>query len=111
MRSVTLNDFLLARIAEDAAVDSWGYPSGWWLHKAHCMTHAAVDRNDATCDCDGPARWKAECEAKRTLITGESAITFAARAGRGPSELHRFVMQTLAMPYANHPDYRDEWRL
>ena len=80
-----LTDFLLARIAEDEA--------------------AVIDRGECRCDGEFDAsqrpdcadRIAIECEAKRLLI---KRVGNPAWAG----------FKIMALPYADHPDYRDEWR-
>lgn len=52
-----------------------------------------------------PARVLAEVAAKRQIIEeGDLHDTTDA------SVLHRSVLKLLALPYADHPDYRDSWR-
>jgi hypothetical protein len=106
-----LHEFLLARVSEDEAVareamaDDNGSDEGFagqfeWLTgrsgrafglarrfgdaAARLIAHFAV-----------PARVLAECESKRRIVTECGWET---------------VMRHLALPYADHPDYRDEWR-
>lgn len=67
-----------------------------------------------------PARVLAEVDAKRKLVTAyESAVTAYGAAERGTtvSDLMtgsvnslRFTLQLLALPYADHPGYKEEWR-
>jgi hypothetical protein len=89
----TLAAFLLARIAEDetAARDRQSHQdnvyeaAGWW-------------------DCD---RVLAECEAKRRLV---EAISWESDQLANGWFVARRLLRLLALPYADHPDYRDEWR-
>jgi hypothetical protein len=86
--TMTLIDFLLARIAEDEAVarDSLAlYGPGSSLY---------VARHD-------PARVLAECAAKRRIIAAHEAADFA---------LNDDVIRLLALPYAEHPDFDEAWR-
>src|SRR5688500_9269370 len=64
--AVTLTEFLLARIAEDEAdaADDYGDNA---LHRNDCEIHPQGLENTA-CNCDAPARVRAECEAKRKII-------------------------------------------
>jgi hypothetical protein len=121
-----LHEFLLARIAEDEerARDA-ALTVGWdgfgdqrirsgqhWVPSYHVVKRARDDgpadrREVAECAPlfgKGPAnhiaRWDparvlAECEARRRIVTECGWET---------------VMRHLALPYADHPDYRDEWR-
>ena len=102
---MTLTEFLRARIAEDETNDT---------------TLIGVARKDWA------ARWLAECDAKRRIVdlhvereyecsrcdTGywdendDGAEVYGARPEAYPCE----TLRTLALPYADHPDYRDEWR-
>jgi hypothetical protein len=87
----TLTDFLLARIAED---------------EAHCrMVLSRSGPWDAPPI--SPERVLAECEAKRRIVQGVGVY-----GGRGSDEAmyHEVVLSFLALPYADHPDYREEWR-
>jgi len=104
---VTLAEFLLARIADDEAAarvvmrEDERHP---WGDRA--LSPVSVERipdevrgylggtwgeHFARWD---PARVLAECDAKRRIVTECGWVT---------------VMQLLALPYADHPDFRDEW--
>jgi hypothetical protein len=87
---MTLTDFLLARIAEDEAarVIPDGDP-GW------PFTRSAEEIAESE-------RWKAECEAKRRIVEREMADV---------DEPDWVLLRLLAIPYADHPDYREEWRI
>ena len=86
---MTLTEFLLARIAEDEAVS----PTG---------------RRPSPRDI-------AECEAKRRIVElaakaeawGEG--TAGATAGYA-KVVASDTLRLLTLPYADHPDYREEWR-
>ena len=95
--TMTLTEFLYARIAED---------------------EAAIY---------APAEWKqhvlAECDAKRRIVALHETVhniptntTFCVVCGIDQAAkviFGQFPCQTLrllALPYADHPDYRDEWR-
>lgn len=99
-RIQTLAEFLLARIAEDEAAldDSDGQALG-----VHVITVEAA------------ARWLAECEAKRRIIEAFRGWTDAAsethdQRDYGVADGLDEALRALALPYADHPDYRDEWR-
>jgi hypothetical protein len=70
-----------------------------------------------------PARVLAECEAKRRIVAihardyghecpGEGEDPIMIPAGWYGSDGCRDcdVLRLLALPYASHPDYREEWR-
>lgn len=84
---MTLTDFLLARIAEDqeTALDK------------HDIAYDDMRFGD--CACGYPARVRAEREAKRRVL--EVARLFGCE---------KAVARYLALPYADHPDYREAWR-
>ena len=100
MTAPTLTEFLLARYAEDEAAardaleqGSEPEPEPWlavgWPSSEHPGPVVLV----------GPERFLAECEAKRRIIDAAE-------------DLHsrRFILEALALPYANHPDYDEAWR-
>jgi hypothetical protein len=116
---MTLAEFLLARIAEDEAV----------ARQAHVWTAAnqlAADREIALLS--GPSlalavrvlpRVLAECDAKRELIeyAGELAeIVDELDVARSPGLsavvllAQARILGDLALPFADHPDYREEWK-
>lgn len=99
MTAPSLAEFLLARIAEDeASIDGdWAGGDGG----LHIISTPMRDR------------MMAECEAKRLLVaryviaceSDQSSGTFATVW----TERHA-VLAFLAMPYADHPDYDEEWK-
>jgi hypothetical protein len=158
-QTLTLTDFLLARIAEDEAVAQNAWPDRWeqdgdrnsvqtaetglrggyeGLHMGvanMAMTvgsYRAEARNAAHIARHDPARVLAECEAKRRIVElhriGDpdewDPDLWACRlcqwdedcdspkhdyqhgAGRFPCD----TLRHLAAVYADHPDYRDDWR-
>lgn len=84
-----LTEFLLARIAEDEA---------WAKH-----------RDIVTFGCDdsrmSPARVLADLEAKRRIVA-QASFWEAEPVGRTLD----YVARVLALPHADHPDYREEWK-
>jgi len=110
MAQVTLAEFLLARIAEDEALAQVATPGQWERDSGWSITapppegwsgpYVVVEtkqRNDAEFIAShNPARVLAECEAKRRIVGLISSP--------GPQALRLF-----ALPYAAHPDYRQEW--
>jgi hypothetical protein len=114
---MTLTDFLLARIAEDETVANEVGVSE--------VLHGRASALDA-CDFEGemtgwididPARVLAECETKRQIVR-------RARRERGRYDefgdsvgnpiqavvAWEMAVRLLALPYADHPDYREEWK-
>jgi hypothetical protein len=136
---VTLTEFLLARIAEDEA-DARAADSSRWLAEDKGVTFEwrADDFHDGeaqarlTADTKAnmwhisnwaPARVLAECRAKRLLLADLETFTKLrdddAESTPLPQALTLAGIVTglehaalrLALPYADHPDYRQEWKL
>ena len=96
---MNLTEFLLARIAEDEAAAKaargWqtgsrheGQPLDWSIH---------MDRWS-------PDRVLAEVEAKRQMVEWYQAVAASSyKTSMG-------FLTRLALPYADHPDYQQEWR-
>lgn len=89
--TVTLTEFLLERIAEDEATTT------------HIDCVCEHDVRQAGC----PARILDECEAKRQIVEWHER-------GNSDGYICRNILcphlAALALVYADHPDYRDEWR-
>ena len=115
---MTLEEFLLARVSEDEAAaraaiaDDCGSDEGFTNQFQYltriCRPRFAEDAARMITRFAVPARVLAECEAKRRIVE-EYAVTL--RAG----ELMAYqtlddVVRELALPHADHPDYREEWR-
>jgi hypothetical protein len=93
MSTSALAEFLLARIAEDEA---WAEAS------------ASPDYSDAEPGTPAhSARILAECEAKRRIVE-EHHRHDAGQRGYGAT---RYAVLCLAAVYADHPDYRPEWKV
>ncbi|WP_116451594.1 DUF6221 family protein [Blastococcus litoris] len=108
-----LDQFLLARIAEDKriATDAAAGGDEWGEGSEHVRRH-------------DPARVLAECTAKRRLVLAcrdarpDRAFLGARPEGLAdfpltPADQHQLAALTLALlalPYADHPEYRPEWR-
>lgn len=122
MTSVTLAEFLLARIAEDEAEARRAFsgqadPEDGWGQDGRAITpHVGVIHEDVQRDHVAkwhPVRVLAECEAKRQIVAIHDPL---------PNDPAPFcwncdeeswpckTMIALALPYADHLDYRDEWR-
>ena len=115
-------EFLEARIAEDeAAVERRGDGS----HSIHA-TDAYGAFNSQCPDCLGlPARERvlAECKAKRVILKqaeeadseteysiSQSCINEAECEAARATAPGKLIREALAAVYADHPDYREEWR-
>jgi hypothetical protein len=88
----SLTDFLLARIAED---EEWIAADG----DCRCEGHDRLGPARPEC----ADRIAAECEAKRQIMELAESVT----------DMHyewEKVEAVLALPYADHPDYRSEWK-
>ena len=114
---MTLAEFLLARIAEDEAVAKS-------VHEVEPKSAAAVFTSLAaptgTVEMS-PARVLAECEAKRRIVelhsnagadwnlaycaTCEDRFRHDAAAWPCPT------LRALALPFADHPDFQEDWRV
>lgn len=133
---MTLTEFLLARIAEDEAWAKALMGERWFqgsssrrdmpkrgLYLRGGETHL-VDLWDANASAHiarhDPARVLAECEAKRRIVHQHGAGEghecpdgFMDSAETDPHTGWENDCQTLkflALPYADHPDYREEWK-
>jgi hypothetical protein len=114
-----LTDFLLARIAEEEEVarfavtpdpperDEWGL----WTTQREPGRSTPRGSVEAT-----PARVLAECEAKRRIVEEyraallERAEAWTVDDPRGSAGFEfEVALQCLAVPYASHPDYQQEW--
>lgn len=101
----TLTEFLIARIEEDEAA-------------ARGVNQSRFNSRVALLDTDlyglvvrhHPARVLRECEAKRALLLMADPNDFADDGGAGMSEHADEIHRLLALPYSDHPDFRDEWR-
>lgn len=116
--STTLTGFLLARIAEDEEMVEHMIPGRSELR----LRADSDDRYDYEYIVEiDPARVLAECAAKRRIIERAESYgaDMAAKAtdqlGRafdvGAAYAGRCAMSALAQPYADHPDFRQEWSI
>ena len=107
-----IDEFLLARIAEDEAVAREAMPSPWTRSAGRVWSGASeVSAFTGTGTLDHVARWDparvlAECAAKRGVV--EECRDAIAR-GESKWLAGRVVLPLLARGYADHPDYRPEW--
>ncbi len=124
-----LTDFLLARIAEDEAycrvkISLEGEPSSrapdggdldGFLQRLidMCGEHpdaelmAAQVKSGVRSPTD-PTRILAQCDALRRIVEHERGS--AGDAGPTSPAADTPVLRLLALPYAEHPDFREEWR-
>lgn len=132
--TLTLSDFLLARIAEDEAVARAASLGRWEIQRDYeGRPYVAADKQ-AIIDASGefcgdlfldaseedlahvighdPTRVLAECEAKRRIVTelraGDPGNRWAKEAWRQAED---DVLHLLALPYADHPDYDKGWKV
>src|SRR5690242_13034934 len=137
MTAPTLTEFLLARIAEDEAaareVTDFFYSEGRWkwghalpvkvalLDDRESVVLATRDDGPTWMACDhiarhDPARVLAECEAKRRIVQRHALREFFRPGGADALCTHCrdshpcADLRDLASVYADHPDYREEWR-
>jgi hypothetical protein len=123
---MTLTEFLLARIAEDEGKIHGDWSDGRGLH---IITEEMFDRMLA--ECEAKRRIMTEAFEVAATIDGEWGCCHDAddiRRGyreptpgwgdepeplpancAGPEVAGKFL-QGLALPYADHPDYRQEWK-
>lgn len=91
-----LTEFLTARLDEDEAraLDTRDPP---YRHIVHLRTQTLEDR------------FLAEVEAKRQIMEMEANVDSEYLSGFW--DAHDRTLQALALIYADHPDYREEWRV
>lgn len=113
--------FLRARLDEDAA------RAAQW-HDLECEIHTHLDAGllaavaasrmledvpGAVCDCGGPARVLRDVEAKRRTITRMATVLergWDYYENDTVIELAEETLRDLASVYADHANYREEWR-
>lgn len=124
---MTLTDFLLARIAEDVA-DAETACGSEWLPNVPLRGHVSSATGTEVAACSDfvtahiarqdPGRVLAECEAKLRIADQHSScggrIEHCQTCAR-LSEDHNdywpcLTVRLVTLPYADHPDYREEWK-
>jgi len=86
--------------------DSWPHYVTMDNEGIHASVNEVTGRHIARHD---PARVLAECETKRRIVDlCSDRVSHSAVGGRGCTECG--VLSTLALPYADHPDYLQEWK-
>jgi hypothetical protein len=104
-----LVEFLLARIADDETFAEMvaGVP------KISAGESRRVQEGNATFIplnlASSPSRVLAECEAKRRIVAGLTGVLGQSRQ-REQRQNAETTLRHLAAVYADHPDYRQEWR-
>ncbi|WP_409330892.1 DUF6221 family protein [Trujillonella humicola] len=112
-----LDEFLLARIAEDKRIASEAdedWPRDGQLPDVARVHVARHDPPAVLADC--AARWRLVLACREL----RPEVAFVGRRQNGmadfpvpPADAHQLAALTLALlalPYADHPDYRAEWR-
>ena len=107
---MTLVEFLSARLDEDEA-------AAQEVHLVACEIHPQ-GMEDTWCTCPIPARVLAEVEAKRRIVEEHSDTKEDVHECQGYIDDRRSVaiwehcptLRLLALPYADHPDYDEEWK-
>jgi hypothetical protein len=124
--TMNLDEFLLARIAEDkrVAIDAAGEGGQENWNTAAVGHGPAGPRSAEHVARHDPARVLAECAAKRRTIqacrdarpemaflgTRPPGMADFPIAAHGQHQLAAVTLALLALPYADHPHYRPEWR-
>ena len=127
---MTLTEFLEARIAEDEEIAQSATPGPWEQNNGRSvfgprpedawygpnLVADTKQRDDAEFIARfNPARVLAECKAKRRIVAlHEKCGTGRGRCDDGghgwDDELGCLDLALLALPDADHPDYRPEWK-
>ena len=105
MSTLTITDFLEARISEDEAVAGEpvfrGEPVDSRLREVLAGHAGGLEIN--------ASRVRAECESKRTILELHAACV---REGYDNAAAYlEDALRALAAVYKDHPDYRKEWAL
>lgn len=93
-----IDEFLLARIAEREA-------DVLAANDIHASGPIAAE--DALARVLDEDRARAECDAKRQIVKTLDDDPWCLDGGHPYID---FTLRTLALPYADHPDYDEEWR-
>ncbi len=102
---MTLPEFLLARIAEDEAAARDLVEALWPGEDRYIIGGLGVYPPAAII----PAKMLAECDAKRRIVALHTDNEFAELDY--PRLESWGILQLLALPYADHPDFKPEWRV
>ena len=108
---IELPDFLLARIAEDSSLASSADRDAQTLAPiTDDLTAGPDDRRVTHMYRWSPARVLAESAAKRLIVEDYLAQLNSHQSGWEARAPRDYSLRALALPYAVHPDFRDEWR-
>lgn len=85
----------------------------WDAHSDRCLDPQAAK---AWCTCGGYKRWLAECDAKRRIVELHHPKEWyawdpACQLDVPDSGPPCGTLRLLALPYADRPGYREQWRL
>jgi hypothetical protein len=122
---ITLTEFLLARIAEDRAGALLARDGDDWHISGEC--NVCDQTYVARAEYGNPSRVLAECEAKRQIVKRHTPVRTARAIAEktdyascpicdpyppmeAPDPGSCDTVRLLALPYANHKDYRSEWK-
>ena len=115
--TLTLTEVLLARIAEDELnaihqLAPVGPGSIYPEHKARVLAECEAKRRIVEVFVAGDGRAKAEWQDYSDWLEGKGTDERPTFAGPDPKLLPGLTaaLRLLALPYADHPDFRDEWR-
>lgn len=112
--SATLSEFLLARFAEDEAnIDMRSVPHAALVQLAPGVQVWHTFGTPMTFDVvHGPhPQWVIKPDPGRIHTEYQAKRRIVALADELPDNAGGQVLRLLALPYASHRDYRDEWRL
>jgi hypothetical protein len=112
-----LHEFLIARVSEDEAAARRLPESRWYVDDDGCLEQPIDEGPDGEDILPNhhnswhlaldPARVLAECESKRRIVE-------MMRASYSENDVEYWALhdalQLLALPYASHPDYDENWR-
>ena len=106
-----LADFLLARIDEESSLAEAAARDAEAL--APITDDLRADPGDHRLQhmfLWSPARVLAECEARRRIVQDYLAQLGSHRSGWDARTPRDLPLRALGLPYAAHPDYRQDWR-
>jgi hypothetical protein len=115
---MTITEFLEARIAEDEETARDANEQRLWSWSQH---DRMIINDSGHMQRFTPTRVLAECQAKRAILDEWARLDVDARELADPEAMtdethtglvwaYLDIFKHLAAVYADHPDYRDEWR-
>ena len=116
---MTITEFLLARIAEDEWAAQEAITEIERIAWTPGMAPSTTALGGLWCDPDGmgvhvaaqPGRVLAECQAKRAIVEYRAGIRWPSDEAHDAVRNERDrTLRLLAAVYADHPDYRQEWK-